>query len=378
MTVVFFTLVFLVLYHYLLFPILTFIWAAVAEKPVQKGPVLPSVSLVVAAYNEEKVIDAKLKNCFELDYPLDKLEVIIVSDGSTDRTPQIVENYRGRGVIGLYDAPRKGKTAALNRGVARARGDIILFSDANSIYEAQAIKLLVRNFQDPSVGGVCGRKRIVGNSKRESSRGDSLFWDFESRIKVQQSRIGSITTGDGEIFAVRRTLYQEIPPDVINDDTAITLNILQKGYRVIYEPEAVSNEEASLVLEDDFKVKARLVAGGYQTLALYPDVLFSRLNFFALQFLSHKVLRWSMPMLLIPLYAVNLFLLEGIFRYAFAGQSVFYLAGGIGYALKRSGRSPGVSYLPLYYCSMNAAALVGFFYFMTKRAGTHIWKKAKR
>ena len=339
---------------------------------------LPSVSLVVAAYNEEKVIDAKLKNCFELDYPEDKLEVIIVSDGSTDRTPQIVENYRGRGVIGLFDAPRKGKTAALNRGVARAKGEIVLFSDANSIYEPQAVKLLVRNFQDPSVGGVCGRKRIIGNRKRESSRGDSLFWDFESWIKIQQSRIGSITTGDGEIFAVRRTLYQEIPPEVINDDTAITLNILQKGYRVIYEPEAVSNEEASLVLEDDFKVKARMVAGGYQTLALYSDVIFSRLNFFALQFLSHKVLRWSMPMLLIPLYVVNLFLLEGIFLYSIAGQSVFYLAGGIGYTLKRSGRSPGVFYLPLYYCSMNAAALVGFFYFMTKRAGTHIWKKAKR
>jgi poly-beta-1,6-N-acetyl-D-glucosamine synthase len=378
MTNVFLILVFLILYHYLLFPGITFLWAAVAEKRFQKGPLLPSLTLVVAAYNEEKIVDAKLKNCFELDYPRDKLEVIIVSDGSTDRTPQIVENYRERGVIGLFEAPRKGKTAALNRGVARARGEIVLFSDANSIFEPQAVKLLVRNFHDPSVGGVSGRKRIIENRKRESSRGDSLFWDFESRIKVQQSRIGSIPTGDGEIFAIRRALYKEISPEVINDDTAVTLNILQKGHRVIYEPEAVSNEEASLVLEDDFKVKARMVAGGYQTLSLYSDLLFSRLNFFTLQFLSHKLLRWSMPMLLILLYAVNLFLLEGIFLYAIAGQSMFYLAGGIGYALKRSGRSPGVFYLPLYYCSMNAAALVGFFYFLTKRTGTHIWKKAKR
>jgi poly-beta-1,6-N-acetyl-D-glucosamine synthase len=378
MEVIFWILLFLIAFHYFLFPIVTFLWAACAEKPVQKGHVLPSVSLVVAAYNEEKVVDEKLKNCFELDYPKDKLEIIIISDGSTDRTPQIAEGYVAKGVISLFDAPRKGKTAALNRGVARSQGEIVVFSDANSIYEAKAIKMLVRNFKDPSVGGVCGRKRIVGNRKRESSRGDSLFWDFESRIKVQQSRIGSITTGDGEIFAVRRALYREIPAEVINDDTAITLNILQKGYRVIYEPAAVSSEEASVVIEDDFKVKARMVAGGYQTLTFFSDVVFSHLNFFALQFFSHKVLRWFMPMLLISLYIVNLFLLEGVFLYFITVQSLFYLASGIGYALRKSGRTPGFFYFPLYYCSMNTAALVGFFYFMTKRTGTLIWKKAKR
>jgi len=378
MEIFFWILVFLILYHYLLFPLCTLLVGAFGEKRINKGNIFPRVSLIVAAYNEEKVIESKIRNCFELEYPRDKLEIIIVSDGSTDKTAEIVEDFRSIGVIGLFDPPRKGKTAALNRAVAFASGEILVFSDANSMYDSQAIKLLVRNFQDRSVGGVCGRKQIVVNGARESSRGDGLFWDFESVIKINQSRIGSITTGDGEIFAVRKDLYKKIPEQVINDDTSITFNIIRQGYRVVYEPKAVSNEEASIVLKDDFNVKARMVCGGYQTIVLYMGMLFPPRNLFAIQFISHKVLRWMMPWFLISFFTISLFLLHGFYLYVFYFQSIFYLMALMGYATRNQRGVERLFYFPAYYCAMNAAAVFGMFYYFSGRAGVSIWKKAQR
>jgi cellulose synthase/poly-beta-1,6-N-acetylglucosamine synthase-like glycosyltransferase len=229
--------------------------AFISRKKVKIQEIYPNVTLIIAAYNKEKVIEAKIRNCFELDYPKDLMDVIIVSDGSTDSTPSIVNKYSDKGIQGLFQPERRGKTAALNRAVEKAKGDIIIFSDANSMFGPQSIKLLIRNFADLSVGGVCGRKSILKTADRESSRGDSLFWDFESVLKTMQSHAGSISNGDGEIFALRRSLYKEIPEKIINDDQAITFNIIKEGYRVIYEPEAISNEEASIILEDDFRSK---------------------------------------------------------------------------------------------------------------------------
>jgi poly-beta-1,6-N-acetyl-D-glucosamine synthase len=352
--------------------------ASVFPKPVRKDEYIPSVSLVVAAYNEEKILEQKIFNSFELDYPQNNLEIIVVSDGSTDSTPQIAEKYSGKGVISLFDPPRKGKTAALNRALAIAKGDIVVFSDANSMYDRKAIKLLTRNFIDSNVGGVCGMKSIVKNLKRESSRGDSLFWDFESELKKMESQFGSITTGDGEIFAIRKELYEPIPEEVINDDTAITFNIIKKGYRVVYEPEAKSNEEASLILEDDFNVKARMVSGGYQTLSFYSKEFFPPKTFFVFQFLSHKVLRWMMPFILIFLFLANIFILHGIFLVTFILQSLFYLTAIFGYFTRKRKWTLSLLYIPLYYCLMNTAAFLGFFHYLRRRPGVSIWKKAMR
>ena len=378
MKIIFWLLFLLIIYHYVIFPAIVWVLASLSHKKVRKREFYPKVSLIIAAYNEEKVIDAKIKNSFELDYPRDKLEIVVVSDGSKDRTPEIVESYRDLGVVGLFDPPRKGKTAALNRAVAHAEGEVVVFSDANSMYDRKAIIFLTRNFKDPSIGGVCGRKKIFENVDRESSRGDSLFWDFESRVKVQQSRIGSITTGDGEIFAVRKELFTKIPEEVINDDTAITFNIIQQGSRVVYEPEAVSNEEASIVLKDDFNVKARMVCGGYQTLSLYSRMLFPPRNFFAVQFISHKVLRWTMPFFLILFFLTNLFLLDGFYLYFLILQSMFYAMAMVAYLARNSSGVGRMFYFPLYYCSMNVAAIFGCLYYIKGKAGVSIWKKAQR
>lgn len=368
----------IIVYHYFGFPLLTIISAKLINQKIDKKTIYPSVSLIIAAYNEEKIIEAKIKNSFELDYPTNKLEIIVVSDGSTDSTPHIVGKYKDQGVISLFNLPRMGKTSALNRAVTSAQGEIVIFSDANSMYEPSAITHLVANFNDPSIGGVCGRKSIVINAQRESSVGDSLFWEFESTIKTMQSRAGSITNGDGEIFALRRHLYEEIPEYIINDDQAITINIVKNGYRVVYEPTAVSYEEASIVIEDDFKVKARMVAGGYQTIARYKNVLLPPTDLFSLQFFSHKMIRYVMPLLLIALLIGNLFLLKGILLYFCCVQLFFYALAILGYLLKMAGRTPGFCYLPFYYCSMNIAALYGFYYFLVNKDAVSVWQKASR
>lgn len=378
MMYVFWVIFFLIVYHYFLFPIITLCLAGIRNRAVKQQEIYPEVTLIIAAYNEERVIDEKITNSFELEYPVEKLDIIIVSDGSTDRTPEIVTSYQGKGIVGLFEPSRRGKTAALNRAVERASGEIVVFSDANSMYDRRAIKMLVRNFFDSSVGGVCGRKSIVENEERESSRGDSLFWNIESAVKIRQSRISSITTGDGEIFAIRRKLYSKIPEEIINDDTAITFNIIRQGYRVIYEPEAISLEEASRVLKDDFNVKARMVMGGYQTIAIHAGMLFPPRNFFAIQFISHKALRWIMPILLLFLLISNVFILHGFYLYFLWLQLAFHLCGIAGYLMKIFAYNMRIFYLPLYYYTMNLAALLGLIYFIKRKAGVSIWKKPER
>ena len=379
MFIVFWITFIVICYHYFIFPVYTIVLATLAKKTVKKNNITPKVSLIVAAYNEEKVIAAKMKNSFLLDYPSELLEIIVVSDGSTDSTPQLVKQYSEKGVVSLHDPPRRGKTSALNRAVAEASGDIILFSDANSMYDPQTVKMLVRNFADPSVGGACGRKTIITNVEREASRGDSLFWTYESYLKIQQSLTGSITTGDGEIFAIRRELYTHIPEKIINDDTAITFNIISAGLRVVYEPEAISNEEASIVLEDDFNVKVRMVSGGYQTVASYFKMLLPPRNYFSIQFFSHKILRWGMPFLLIAILGSNLFLLEGYYLYFLWVQLACYLLALFGYFMKLMGlRVSKVFYVPMYYCTMNIAAFLGFIAYLRGTTGVVIWKKAER
>ncbi len=375
---IFYLMFFLIFFHYIGLPIFTLFLSIIKKNPIDKKEISPDLSLIIAAYNEEKVIEQKIMNCMELDYPDEKLEIIIVSDGSTDNTPQLVERHKNLSVIGLFEPLRRGKTAALNRAVNQAAGEVIVFSDANSMYDPKALKMLARNFHDSSVGGVCGRKSILKNGQRESSRGDSLFWDFESSLKKLQSLVGSISTGDGEIFAIRKQLYTVIPETVINDDTAITFNIIKKGFRVIYEPEAVSCEEASTIIEDDFNVKARMVSGGYQTLKLFSGMLFPPRSYFAFQFFFHKVIRWIMPFLLVSLFISSFLMGHRVFFLFGCLQIAFYLSALTGFLLRKKNKKLGVLYFPFYYCAMNIAAGLGFFYFLRGDSLTRIWKKATR
>lgn len=366
--------------HYLFFGVIILFLSLLFKKNHQIKEITPSVSFIIAAYNEEKIIREKILNDMKLDYPKDKIEIIIVSDGSSDNTPNIVNEYATQGIISLHRPERQGKTAALNRAVSMAKNEILVFSDANSMFRPNAIKKLVRHFADDQIGGVCGRKSVLTNSDRVASGGDSLFWKYESALKQAESNLGSIPTADGEIFALRKELYQAIDPRIINDDMAITLNILAKNKRVIYDQEAITEEEASISLKDDFNVKSRMVYGGIQIINIFKKELNPFTSLFALQFFFHKILRYFMWLLLILIFLLNVLCWNHhlFFKVFLCLQLAFYLMAGIGYGLDKMKQNNKIFYLPYYYCNVNIAALKGFFFFLKQQSVVEVWTKAKR
>lgn len=376
---VFWTCALLVAYHYVFYPLGVIALARSRPQPRPVDPPSwPTVTFVIAAYNEERVIDWKIRNTLELDYPRERLEVIVASDGSNDRTGEIAQSYAAQGVVSLHQPERRGKTAALNRAVAAAKGEIIVFSDANNEFSADAIRVLVRHFGDPAVGGVCGAKRIKPAEERESSMGDSLYWRYESAVKVAESRIHTISNADGEIFAIRRALYRPVPEHIINDDAEITLNLVEQGKRILYEPQARSYEYASLKIRDDFFVKVRMVAGGYQTLAEHARELVPWRSWFTWSFFSHKTLRWLAPVFLLLALAASAALAAQPLYAAFLGlQLAFYLVAGLGALLIGRMRLPAPIYVPYYFTAMNSAAFMGLVRFLRRSQTVH-WRRAQR
>ena len=371
----------LVVYHYILYPALVIGLAGmrIAGPQVGAGAHSYKVTMVIAAYNEERVIEGKLRNTLALDYPADLLEVIVVSDGSTDTTADISAQFDSARVISMHQPERRGKTAALNRAVERAAGDIIVFSDANNDFSLNALRELVKHFSDPAVGGVCGVKRIKSASERQSSVGDGLYWKYESAIKLAEGRLRSITNADGEIFAMRRVLYSPVSEKVINDDAQLTIDIVQKGYRVLYEPGAESSEYASISIKDDFFVKVRMVAGGFQTVVDNWRVLFPPFSWFAFTFLSHKLLRWLIPELLIVIFLLSIALAPRPWCLTLLGAQLFFYAVALyGWTVVRGGAIPGtLVYVPFYFCAMNTAALFGLHRYVSGFQTQH-WRKAQR
>ena len=368
----------LIVYHYALYPLAAIVLARLIPRrhTIDDG-FRPRVSLVIAAYNEEKVIREKIENSLVLDYPRDKLEIIVVSDGSSDATHAIASAYADRGVVALHTPERRGKTAALNRGVNRAQGEIVVFSDANNDFSPNALLALVRHFADPSIGGVSGLKQIKAAAGRESTTGDSLYWRYESALKLAESRLGSITGGDGEIFAVRRALYSPLDERIINDDAAITFAIVGQGRRVLYDLDARSYEYASKNIVDDFFVKVRMVAGGFQTVSLFWRRILLPTTWFDFAFLSHKLLRWLIPELLVLVF-VSAWVLSAqpFFRAMLILQVAFYALALYGWTRRQAPMS-NVVYIPYYFATMNVAAAFGLYRFIARSQST-AWRKAAR
>lgn len=380
---IFFITAALLLYNYLLFPAGIILLARIrGNEPTDElsaaNESLPSVMLLIAAYNEERVIEAKILNSLDLDYPEELLRILVVSDGSTDSTPQIVQRFRNKGVLSLYEPERRGKTAALNRAVVSATSEIVVFSDANNLFEKNALRELVKHFVDPRVGGVCGLKQIYHSAERESSQGDSLYWKYESAIKESESRLGSIANADGEIFAIRRSLYQPVDSTVVNDDAEITFALIKQGYRVLYERNAVSHEQASIRIEDDFHVKVRMVSGGFQTIARHWSFLLPPRSWFAFIFVSHKLLRWLAPVFMILIALSSLWMISRPFYLAMVIlQGVFYSLALFGWFTREGTGRRAVFYIPFYLCAMNLAALRGLWRFLAGTQTTQ-WRKAER
>ena len=394
--------VFLICYTYILYPIGLFITATAlqikrdfrylfAKNERRKREIqddeLPTVSIVVAAYNEEKVIEAKIYNMLALDYPREKFEVIIGSDGSTDRTNEIVSAYWDRGIQLINYTDRGGKTNVLNRTIPRATGDIIVLSDANTMYAKDALRKIVRYFRDPKVGCVCGELRFVSPEGKPES--ETAYWKYEVLLKFLESKLGTVLGANGAIYAIRGELFEPIPPDTVIDDFLIGMNVKKKGYKVYYDAEAVAYEETANDVKAEFARRKRIGAGNFHALTKTLALLNPVKGFVALAYLSHKVIRWFVPFFMLLALGTNsaiLFkapLLQGnhiglllLYGGILDLQLLFYLLA-LGGHLTRKRQSSKLLRLPYYFLSMNIALFFGFFRFITKTQKV-AWKRTER
>ncbi len=371
----------LFVYNYIIYPLFILALSKLIDddhiNKIDPFTEYPVVSFIIAAYNEEKVIEDKIKNTLNIDYPKDKINIIIVSDGSNDNTASIVRGYSDRGIVSLHEDKRSGKSAALNRAVEASNCEILVFSDANNDFSSDSVKQLVKHFSDKEIGAVTGSKHIYINKDRQASEGDGLYWKYESKIKEAESHLGSITAAEGEILAVRKKDFQPIDISIINDDAAITFNIIKSGKRIIYEKNAKAFEEASKDLIDDFHVKIRMTTGGYQTLSREKSYLMPPTTWFSFTFLSHKFLRWLAPHFMVFIFFIPLLLsYRNEMLALFIVQMIFYSISYYGW-IKRDTDLPGYIYIPMYFTSMNIALFIGFFRYSRKNHSVN-WRKAER
>ena len=327
---------------------------------------LPTVSLIIAAYNEESIIEEKIKNSVALDYPKELFEVVIASDGSDDKTNSIVTHYAEQcDLINFIKYQRRqGKAHALNEGVVHSKGEILVFSDANVIYEKNAIKEIVQKFLDPEIGGVCGKVLLYSSASNEAG-GESLYMKYERFIHKHESIIKTMIGTDGAMYAVRRELYSPLPSSAIVDDFIIAMKVAGQGYRVVYADSAQGYEKSAPSIESEFKRKVRIFAGGFQS-ALFLRHILNPLKdpFLAVGFFSHKLLRWSSPFFLLCVLLSNISLLGDLFYlYLFVLQLAFYGCALLGYFFPKHRKAP-IVYFPLYFSMINLAALLGFFRFL--------------
>jgi len=322
---------------------------------------LPSLTMLIPAYNEEAHLQDKVSNLAALDYPADKLQVVFISDASTDNTNTILENIRQSNVEVIFLSQRAGKPNALNEGVKRARHDLLIFSDAATLFAPDALQKLVRHFADPQVGAVCGALQFRGS--KESQQTEGVYWGYESTLRLMESRLGATLTASGAIFALRPCCYAPLAADTVIEDFVIPMNARRLGYRVLYDPEAVATEFAAPSVAGEFRRRVRLAIGSFRNLASFLRIPLP--NFTRVAFLSHKVLRWMVPFLLIGMLVSNSFLYANRFyRVALIGQLVFYLWAALGFLLREQMQKIRYGLVGYFLLLMNVAFLVGFFRFV--------------
>lgn len=347
---------------------------------------LPEVSLIIAAYNEHDYVDLKIKNSLSLDYPSDKLTIIWVNDGSDDGTPELAANYPE--VTLLHNPKRSGKIEAINRGVDFSRTSILMFSDANTVLSKNSLRAVVRHFQDKTVGCVAGEKQFFKDKDQPvASVGEGFYWKIESWLKRLDYQFYSTIGATGELFAVRRELYQRVEPDTILDDFMISMRITQQGFRVAYEPMAVASEHGSSNVKEELKRKVRIAAGCYQSFFRLKNLLNPFSNFkLSFQYVSHKVLRWTLaPLSLISMLVSSVFILIGqeqfqvfsIYSILFFMQVLFYGLALLGFLSQHRPIHIRFIYAPFYFVAMNYAMFKGFFRFMKGKQNV-LWEKAER
>jgi cellulose synthase/poly-beta-1,6-N-acetylglucosamine synthase-like glycosyltransferase len=361
---VFWSSVVLIAYTYAGYPLWLYIRSRGHARTVAAGGgVYPSVSIVMAVHNEADVLAQKLRNLTELDYPVDRYEIVVVSDGSTDATDQILAAHADERTRTCIVSEHCGKAAALNLGIQSARGDILVFTDARQFIETGALRYLVANFADPSVGCVSG-ELILGETKpAQGSSGLGLYWTLEKKIRQWESATGSAIGVSGALYAVRRELAVPFPIGIILDDVYAPLHVVKRGKRVIFEPRARFHDRLS-ASSHEFRRKVRTLTGNYQLLRLAPWLL-TRSNPVLFDYISHKLLRLVAPFALAAVLIGSLFLRGAIYEVARVVQIAFYASGALTLLRFRLGALSRLADASLAFVVLNTAAVVAFVYFVT-------------
>lgn len=326
-------------YVYFGYPLLLLAWRTVSSWRVQKAPYEPTVSLVIAMHDESPNVAPKMQNCRELDYPPEKLQIVVSLDAPTDGTDRLIRAYESEGVDIVCSPVRRGKAAALNNGLAIATGEIVVFADARQRFERQAVRELVSNFADPCVGAVSGELFFLDEDGMEATNAVGLYWRYEKAIRSMESAIHSVPGASGAIYAIRRFLFQPLPAQTVLDDVVIPMRIVLGGWRAIFEPAARAYDCVSQTPELEYDRKRRTLMGNYELIAQVPRLLLPWRNPIFTQFVSHKVGRLLVPYCMAALLISNLFLTRGLYLWFLAGQIAWYALACAGWLLSLRGES---------------------------------------
>jgi len=341
---------------------------------------LPEVTLLIAAYNEQDYVKAKIENTLQLNYPAEKLHQIWVTDGSTDKTPEILAAYPAVEV--LHKPERNGKIAAMNRAIKFVKTPIVIFSDANTLLGKESIIKIAGMFSNLNTGCVSGEKRIMNDDKEAASAaGEGIYWKYESTLKKWDAEFYSAVGAAGELFAIRTELFNEVEPDTLLDDFIISLRVAMKGYKIDYDPEAYAIETASANVKEELKRKIRIAAGGIQSVVrLYPLLNIFKYGMLSFQYISHRVLRWTVtPVALFLVLVLNIFLIpvSELYPVIMALQILFYLSAFTGWILENKKLKVKIFFIPYYFFIMNYAVFMGFGRYIRNTQSVN-WERARR
>lgn len=354
-----------------------------AKVKISQTLIYKEVTLLIAAYNEEEIVDSKMRNTYEIDYPREKLKIVWVTDGSNDNTNNLLSKYSD--VTVLYESKRAGKSAALNRAVPLLDTSIVIFTDANTMLNRESVREIVKAFSDPRVGCVAGEKRVQsGERDGASSAGEGIYWKYESMLKSLDSRLYSAVGAAGELFAIRTELFESVPADTLLDDFILSMKIAERGFKIHYCKEAYATESGSANMKEEEKRKVRISAGGIQSvLRLAPLLNIFKYHIFTFQYISHRVLRWTItPVLLFALFPMNLSIVlmggSSVYTLFLVLQVLFYLGAIIGKIMADRKIKNKILYIPYYFLFMNLNVLGGIVYLIKRKRGDGTWEKSKR
>ncbi|RNI26312.1 glycosyltransferase family 2 protein [Rufibacter latericius] len=372
----------LVFYTYVGYALVVWVWAKWKTKNNKKYLLRgfePEVTLVVPAYNEAFILESKVENCLSLDYPEEKLRIVFITDGSTDDSAEVLAAYPQ--VLHLHSPVRGGKAMAENRAMQFVETPFVIFTDCNSFLNKEAVQEIIKHYQDPQVGAVSGEKKVL-DLESASGAGEGLYWKYESFLKRCDSEIYSLMGAAGELVSFRSSLFEPLEKDTILDDFVQSLRIVEKGFKVVYEPLAFASESPSTSIKEEMKRKVRICAGGWQSMLRLGALLNPfRQPIVTFLYVSHRVLRWSLAPLMLALLIPVSFSLAwkgGLFnQLLFTAQVLFYFLAWLGWKAELKGKKIKPLVLPLYFSMMNLAVFLGFIRFFRK-AQPAAWEKADR